>query len=72
MNERWMKMEPGADEKQEAQFSTWLSGSGIPFAGPEAETAYKNRVTLLKDAIQLKKTPQRVPVCPSAGFFPIE
>ncbi len=72
MKERWIEMAPDAGEKQEKQFETWLSGEGIPFLGPEAEEKYRWRVTLLKDAIELKKPPQRVPVCPSAGFFPIE
>jgi hypothetical protein len=26
----------------------------------------------MKDAIQLKKAPARIPICPSAGFFPIQ
>ena len=26
----------------------------------------------MKDAIQLKKPPSRIPICPSAGFFPIQ
>ena len=38
----------------------------------EAEEDYKTRVTLIKDAIQLKKTPERIPICPSAGFFPMQ
>ena len=72
MKERWLDVGPDADEKQEAQFEVWLSAKGIPFATPEAEKAYKDRVTLLKDAIQLKKSPGRIPICPSAGFFPLE
>jgi hypothetical protein len=72
MKERWVEVAPDADEKQEAQFENWLSGKGIPFVSPEAEKAYKERVTLMKDAIQLKRTPSRIPICPSAGFFPIQ
>ena len=71
MKERWLEVAADADEKQEIQFESWLSGKGIPFVGPEAEAAYKERATLMKDAIQLKKEPQRIPICPSAGFFPI-
>ncbi|OHD65794.1 MAG: hypothetical protein A2176_14280 [Spirochaetes bacterium RBG_13_51_14] len=44
----------------------------MPFENPEAEEVYKKRVNLIKDAIQLKKTPTRIPICPSAGHFPIE
>jgi len=50
----------------------WLSGKGIPFISPEAEESYRERVTLMKDAIQLQRTPSRIPICPSAGFFPIQ
>ncbi|MEE9609993.1 MAG: uroporphyrinogen decarboxylase family protein [Desulfatiglandales bacterium] len=71
MKERWVEVAPDAHEKQEIQFENWLSGTGIPFVSREAEEAYKERVTLMKDAIQLRK-PQRIPICPSAGFFPIQ
>jgi hypothetical protein len=62
-------------EKQEALFQSWLSpkdsqGNNIKFQSPAAEKAYKERVTRLKDAIQLKKTPDRVPVIPMLSFFP--
>ena len=72
MKDRWLEPAADADEKQEARFETWLSGEGIPFASPEAKEDYKARVTLIKDAIQLKRTPARIPICPSAGFFPIQ
>jgi hypothetical protein len=58
------------DQKQEALFQSWLSPQGIDFVSPEAEKEYKARVTRLKDAIQLKKKPDRVPVVPMTGFFP--
>lgn len=57
-------------DKQEAFFQTWLSPKGIKFVSPEAEKAYKERVTRIKDAVQLKKKPDRVPVFPIIGFFP--
>ncbi len=72
MKARWLEPAADADEKQEARFETWLSGEGISFASPEAKEDYKARVTLIKDAIQLKRTPARIPICPSAGFFPIQ
>lgn len=72
MRERWMDASPDAEKKQEERFQVWLSGENIPFAGPEAEAAYKERVTLMKDAIQMKKAPPRIPICPSVGHFPIE
>lgn len=59
------------DEKQEQLFASWLSGQGVEFVSEEAEKAYKERVTRLIDAIKLQKEPDRVPVCPGIGFFPI-
>ncbi len=69
MKKRWIEVAQDADEKQEARFETWVSGTGVPFVSPEAEEAYKKRITLMKDAIQLKKMPARIPICPSTGFF---
>jgi len=59
-----------SDEKQEAMFQRWLTPEGIDFASAHAEQSYKERVTRIKDAIQLKKAPDRVPVIPTIGFFP--
>jgi hypothetical protein len=72
MKERFLEVASDADEKQEKQFDTWLSGKGIPFISAEAQEAYKARVLLIKDAIQLKKQPRRIAICPSAGFFPVQ
>jgi len=72
MKERWTQVGPEAEERQEQRFAAWLSGEGLPFSRDEAKEAYRERVTLLKEAIQLKKPPRRIPVCPSPGFFPIQ
>ncbi len=72
MKERFVEESGDAEKKQEERFRIWLTGEGIPFTNANAEAAYRNRVTLMKDAIQLKKTPDRIPVCPSAGFFPMQ
>ena len=58
------------DEKQEAMFNSWLSPQGVDFVSPEAEKLYKERVTRVKDAVQLKKLPDRVPVFNIVNFFP--
>ena len=68
MEKEWEELTP--DEKQEDLFAKWLSPEDIEFASPAAEKAYKKRVTRLKDAIQLKKLPDRVPVIPIVSFFP--
>jgi hypothetical protein len=72
MKDRFLEVSSDANEKQEQQFNTWRSGKGIPFVSAEAQEAYKTRVMLIKDAIQLKKQPGRIAICPSAGFFPIQ
>jgi len=72
MKARFVEVSPSAGEKQEERFNLWLKGEGIPFVDDGAKAAYQERVALLKDAIQLRKPPARVPVCPSAGFFPMQ
>ncbi|MBA7465991.1 hypothetical protein ES707_01163 [subsurface metagenome] len=68
MEKQWEEM--SSDEKQEAMFAKWLSPEGVEFASPEAEKLYKERATRIKDAIQLKKLPDRVPVLLNPCFFP--
>jgi len=72
MKDRYLDVSSDADRKQTALFDKWLSAENIPFTNADAMAAYRERVTLIKDAIQLKKTPARIPICPSAGFFPVQ
>ncbi|MEW6669568.1 MAG: uroporphyrinogen decarboxylase family protein [Thermodesulfobacteriota bacterium] len=72
MKERFVEVSAEAENKQEARFAAWLKAEGVPFADTAAAAAYRERVGLLKDALQLKRVPDRIPVCPSAGFFPNE
>jgi hypothetical protein len=67
LNKQEAGLSPGA--KLEDMFESWLAPEGIDFLSPEAGKAYRQRVTRVKDAIQLK-VPDRVPVIPSVGFFP--
>jgi hypothetical protein len=65
-----------ADERQEALFQRWLApkdpqGNDLKFQSPEAEKLYQGSVTRIKDAIQMKRSPDRVPVCLLPGFFPV-
>jgi hypothetical protein len=58
MGKEWGELSP--DEKQEALFQRWLSpkdpqGNDLKFQSPQAERSYKERLTRIKDAIQLKK-----------------
>ncbi len=59
------------EEKQEAFFAKWVSPEGAKFASPQAEKDYKARATRIKDAIQMKKLPDRVPLYLSASFWPV-
>jgi hypothetical protein len=70
-----MEKQLTAEEKQEALFQTWLSpkdpeGNDFKFQSPEAEKSYKERVTRIKDAIQMKKSPDRVPVVVFPSMWP--
>jgi uroporphyrinogen-III decarboxylase len=58
-------------EKQEEFFAKWISPEGAKFASPQAEQNYKARATRIKDAIQMKKLPDRVPAFVLPSFFPV-
>ena len=72
MKERWIHVSEAAAQNQEKQFEAWLCPSSISFTTPEAKACYQERVTLYRDAIRMDKMPGRIPVCPSAGSFPIQ
>ena len=72
MHNRLTDVSDQAEQKQKERFSEWLAGEGIPFRDASKQQAYRERATLIKDAIELKQAPRRIPVCPSAGFFPNE
>jgi uroporphyrinogen-III decarboxylase len=67
MEKKWAELTP--DEKREERFKQWLSPSDVEFSSPEAEKAYKERVTRFIKAIKLEE-PDRVPVMTPAGFLP--
>jgi hypothetical protein len=72
MKQRFIEVAPDAEQRQAMQFETWRAAQGVTFVDAQAEAAYGERVALIRDAIELRQVPERVPVCPSAGFFPIE
>jgi uroporphyrinogen-III decarboxylase len=74
MAKEWADMTP--DEKQEALFARWMApkdpeGNDLKFQSPQAEKDYKYRTTLIKDAVQMKKLPDRVPVFLAPSFYPV-
>ena len=72
MKERWIEAGPGVDEKQEEWLNAWCEGGRIEFESAEAKQKYRETTQMVKDAIQLKQTPRRVPIAPSTGYFPLE
>jgi len=68
MEKKWAELTP--EEKREERFKQWLTLPDVEFISPEAEKAYKERITRLSKAIRLQE-PDRVPVMLPAGNFPI-
>jgi hypothetical protein len=73
MEKKWEAMSP--DEKHEAQFQKLLNpkdpqGNALKFQSSEAEASYRASITRIKDALQLKKFPDRVPVALLPSMFP--
>ncbi|UCB42127.1 MAG: hypothetical protein JSV77_06560 [Dehalococcoidales bacterium] len=67
MDKKWEELTP--EEKREERFRKWLAAPGVKFASPEAEKAYKERVTRLGKAIRGEE-PDRVPVQLPSGNYP--
>ena len=63
----WNSLTP--DQKLDKRMSAWLSAEGVKFASPEAESAYKERIGNIADALLLKRRPRRVPVVAGLGSF---
>jgi hypothetical protein len=72
MKERWIQSAPDSVENQEKRFALWSDTDPIPFINAEAKAVFLERASLIKDAIQMKKQPKRVPICPSVGHYPFE
>jgi uroporphyrinogen-III decarboxylase len=72
MKERWIEPAIDADKKQEKFFESMIDKSGFPFENEAAAEAYRERCTIIKDAVQMKKTPKRVLIAPYPGGFPLE
>jgi hypothetical protein len=57
------------DQRFEARMKAWAEPAGVEFASAEVQRAYRERVQMLRDAIELRK-PVRVPIAPWMGLFP--
>jgi hypothetical protein len=74
MAKEWADMT--SDEKQNEMFARWMApkdpqGNDLKFQSPQTKKAYQDRITRIKDAIQMKKLPDRVPVFLLPSFFPV-
>ena len=56
--------------KPDSIFGSWFTGRDLNFINPEAEKAYRHRVLMLQDAVQLR-IPERIPVYTNIGYFPL-
>ena len=66
MEKLWTEM--NSEEKRQARFDKWMNPKDVDWESPEAEKAYKARVTRLIDAICLEKCPDRIPLFPFYTF----
>ena len=66
MAREWADLSP--EEKREERFKRWLSPADVKFSSPEAEKAYKERVSRFVKAFQLKE-PDRVPCILPTGLY---
>ena len=68
--ENWDELTPR--EKLAKRFDHFVGRSDIEFVSPEAEAGYRARATRVRDALELKKVPDRVPVTLSATDYAIK
>lgn len=68
MDTNWQKLTP--QEKRNFRFGQWLAPPDARFSSPAAEKSYRDRVSRLTGAINLKE-PDRVPVMLPISNFPV-
>ncbi len=59
------------EDKQSKFLEDWASAKNVEFDNDAAKEAYLYRANLFKDAIELKKTPDRVPIYSIVTFAPM-
>ncbi len=62
--------EKSVEERRQIRFEKWLNPESISFASESVRSEYQQRVQRVIDAIELKKTPDRVPTLSPAGLLP--
>jgi len=58
-----------AVQRRDQRFERWAAAEGVAFDAPEIAAAYRERIQLVRDALELK-VPSRVPVVPMWGLYP--
>jgi uroporphyrinogen-III decarboxylase len=74
MDKKWEQMT--AEERQEAMYQRWASpvdpeGNPLKFNSGRAEKLFNERYTRVKDAIQMKREPDRIPVWVTPNMWPV-
>ena len=64
-----MEISASAREKRNERYAAWLGAEGVQFKSPETEAKYKANIQRLIDAVELDKTPDRVPIYPLTTFM---
>ena len=65
---RWEEMTAG--QKREELFRRWLEPEGCKFVDSAAAKAYKERATRIRDVVEMRRVPDRVPVFLIPSLFP--
>jgi len=60
------------EEKRTIRLEAWASTEGRPFGNQEAKEKYMELAALIKDAVGLKKAPERVSVYLLGGDYPMK
>ncbi len=68
--ENWSDL--SIEEKISMRLDAWVNTDDKEFESPQSEERYRERVTLFRDAIELKKRPARVPVNTLAGGYALK
>ena len=59
-----------ASQKRDELFRRWVEPEGVQFVNQEAARVYKERATRIRDVVEMRRTPDRVPVFLIPSLFP--
>jgi hypothetical protein len=65
--DNWSQL--NAEEKRRLRLDAWVRGDGIQFESPEAQENYRKRAQRFRDALEMEKVPDRVPIAGLGGAF---